>query len=133
MFMFLVGFTIFFFLMIRRPPRSTLFPYTTLFRSRTRCCCWLTRSSGDPAGHLALLAIFLVLVDQDLPRDDVRVGPTPRDDRRREPLVLENRLIALRANPRLAHLILLPSPKFRANQMVRGREFRARRRADRLL
>src|SRR5258707_13992972 len=25
--------TIFFFLMIRRPPRSTLFPYTTLFRS----------------------------------------------------------------------------------------------------
>src|SRR6266481_8769485 len=27
----------FFFLMIRRPPRSTLFPYTTLFRSRARC------------------------------------------------------------------------------------------------
>src|SRR5437867_8806015 len=25
---------IFFFLLIRRPPRSTLFPYTTLFRSR---------------------------------------------------------------------------------------------------
>src|SRR2546423_12706712 len=31
---------IFFFLMIRRPPRSTLFPYTTLFRSR--------RGSGSP-------------------------------------------------------------------------------------
>src|SRR3712207_7882579 len=27
---------IFFFLMIRRPPRSTLFPYTTLFRSLKR-------------------------------------------------------------------------------------------------
>src|SRR3712207_7035036 len=27
--------TVMFFLMIRRPPRSTLFPYTTLFRSRT--------------------------------------------------------------------------------------------------
>src|SRR5258708_39431501 len=26
-------FVFFFFLMIRRPPRSTLFPYTTLFRS----------------------------------------------------------------------------------------------------
>src|SRR2546430_12895309 len=26
--------TFFFFLMIRRPPRSTLFPYTTLFRSQ---------------------------------------------------------------------------------------------------
>src|SRR5438874_6715770 len=29
-------FLYFFFLMIRRPPRSTLFPYTTLFRSRPR-------------------------------------------------------------------------------------------------
>src|SRR5947208_16847295 len=29
---------IFFFLMIRRPPRSTLFPYTTLFRS-IKCAC----------------------------------------------------------------------------------------------
>src|SRR2546429_3422249 len=28
----------FFFLMIRRPPRSTLFPYTTLFRSPTIIC-----------------------------------------------------------------------------------------------
>src|SRR5215204_7272918 len=32
--MFFVFFVFFFFLMIRRPPRSTLFPYTTLFRSR---------------------------------------------------------------------------------------------------
>src|SRR3712207_8960098 len=43
----------FFFLMIRRPPRSTLFPYTTLFRSG------LLRGVPDvladqvPAGHLA--------------------------------------------------------------------------------
>src|SRR2546422_7934430 len=29
-------FVFFFFLMIRRPPRSTLFPYTTLFRSTPR-------------------------------------------------------------------------------------------------
>src|SRR6266705_6137341 len=28
--------SLFFFLMIRRPPRSTLFPYTTLFRSLPR-------------------------------------------------------------------------------------------------
>src|ERR1022692_3142220 len=35
----------FFFLMIRRPPRSTLFPYTTLFRSRRTPCTWTgTRS-----------------------------------------------------------------------------------------
>src|SRR5690242_21136116 len=31
---FLYTFSSFFFLMIRRPPRSTLFPYTTLFRSQ---------------------------------------------------------------------------------------------------
>src|SRR5437016_8061365 len=30
----LVVVSLFFFLMIRRPPRSTLFPYTTLFRSQ---------------------------------------------------------------------------------------------------
>src|SRR5690349_23027352 len=28
--------SLFFFLLLRRPPRSTLFPYTTLFRSRAR-------------------------------------------------------------------------------------------------
>src|SRR5436305_11384375 len=33
---------VFFFLMIRPPPRSTLFPYTTLFRS---ACRWI------PGGH----------------------------------------------------------------------------------
>src|SRR3989441_11717311 len=30
--------SLFFFLMIRRPPRSTLFPYTTLFRSIVARC-----------------------------------------------------------------------------------------------
>src|SRR5450830_2055557 len=35
-FPFIKFFCFFFFLMIRRPPRSTLFPYTTLFRSYTR-------------------------------------------------------------------------------------------------
>src|SRR2546430_12389904 len=53
----------FFFLMIRRPPRSTLFPYTTLFRSCGRSsggcsgtpsrsgarsrCAWRSRSPWD--------------------------------------------------------------------------------------
>src|SRR5438034_8152340 len=37
----------FFFLMLRRPPRSTLFPYTTLFRSpRLRSACTRTRNTG---------------------------------------------------------------------------------------
>src|SRR3712207_8938314 len=40
----------FFFLMIRRPPRSTLFPYTTLFRSRAMGIC----SLRDLLFHLPL-------------------------------------------------------------------------------
>src|SRR3712207_7849011 len=42
-----------FFLMIRRPPRSTLFPYTTLFRSR----------GGLVAGEQHLVEIFVGHVD----------------------------------------------------------------------
>src|SRR6266480_2562491 len=37
----------FFFLMIRRPPRSTLFPYTTLFRPRPRARQGQTRSNEN--------------------------------------------------------------------------------------
>src|SRR2546429_3554442 len=41
----------FFYLMIRRPPRSTLFPYTTLFRSLRKICnssvVWAIFSSSD--------------------------------------------------------------------------------------
>src|SRR5438093_8879062 len=50
---------IFFFLMIRRPPRSTLFPYTTLFRSAVRfvlCHVVLyatTRSDPSPGSGIA--------------------------------------------------------------------------------
>src|SRR5947199_8400311 len=40
----------FFFLMIRRPPRSTLFPYTTLFRSR-RTTRTARRSVGAPSSR----------------------------------------------------------------------------------
>src|SRR5882762_7862881 len=43
-------FSVFFFLMIRRPPRSTLFPYTTLFRSH-RAPAWdpVPRESASTA------------------------------------------------------------------------------------
>src|SRR5256885_5437642 len=42
----------FFFLMIRRPPRSTLFPYTTLFRSHVGA---VAHHSGAHEGRRALL------------------------------------------------------------------------------
>src|SRR2546425_12886336 len=39
-------FFIFFFLMIRRPPRSTLFPYTTLFRSHAHAYAELAETAS---------------------------------------------------------------------------------------
>src|SRR5256885_16102995 len=44
----------FFFLMIRRPPRSTLFPYTTLFRSGLTAC---SRVLFPPGPRLAATEI----------------------------------------------------------------------------
>src|SRR5690349_24212864 len=52
--------------MIRRPPRSTLFPYTTLFRSRAA------------RGQLEDLARFGL-------RDGLRAGDRPADDERLAP------------------------------------------------
>src|SRR3712207_9247287 len=51
----------FFFLMIRRPPRSTLFPYTTLFRSFSTYATWwirqaVTRAVADSARTVRLPA-----------------------------------------------------------------------------
>src|SRR3989441_6898355 len=72
-----VFFASFFFLMIRRPPRSTLFPYTTLFRSRVfaercvegieadraQCEYWLERSEEHTSElqSLAYLVCRLLL------------------------------------------------------------------------
>src|SRR5258708_25155515 len=64
----------FFFLMIRRPPNSTLFPYTTLSRSPDRVCCpacalataaapsatayfgWVSTTVGLPSASVTILA-----------------------------------------------------------------------------
>src|SRR4051812_49988504 len=48
----------FFFLMIRRPPRSTLFPYTTLFRSSFPC--WSVLPNRTPSA--ARFTIFVMPV-----------------------------------------------------------------------
>src|SRR5260221_6650283 len=50
---FVACYSLFFFLMIRRPPRSTLFPYTTLFRSS---------NSGGEISRATLLSSKLVSV-----------------------------------------------------------------------
>src|SRR2546422_3634073 len=43
--------------MIRRPPRSTLFPYTTLFRSADTCSFCRkhgARTTSDPSGRVVI-------------------------------------------------------------------------------
>src|SRR5258708_13056264 len=73
------AFHIFFFLMIRRPPRSTLFPYTTLFRSHDALCpgpqsekttressCWLRRGGNCCGGVHWLVGIATIPVDLGL-------------------------------------------------------------------
>src|SRR6266511_573310 len=64
----------FFFLMIRRPPRSTLFPYTTLFRS----CAGTRRTAGGgmrPDGRLpATRAAIRRLLHSALIRSTRRAG-----------------------------------------------------------
>src|SRR4051794_41679026 len=50
---------LFFFLMIRRPPRSTLFPYTTLFRSYFKAPWMPDRTEANP---------------NELNQDDARYG-----------------------------------------------------------
>src|SRR3712207_8448510 len=52
----------FFFLMIRRPPRSTLFPYTTLFRSKDE-----ERGRRGPWKALCALAFRLCLLGVQAP------------------------------------------------------------------
>src|SRR2546430_8695179 len=57
---------IFFFLMIRRPPRSTLFPYTTLFRSNA------VKNVKMMIGESMVERDLETKIPRDLPRDELR-------------------------------------------------------------
>src|SRR6266478_10241875 len=64
----------FFFLMIRRPPRSTLFPYTTLFRSRHLPEFAAASASAVPGGQSVADAVPLPPASDGLAR--LRVTPS---------------------------------------------------------
>jgi len=61
--------------MIRRPPRSTLFPYTTLFRSHDP----LIIEETDPA-PAPIAAAEVELIDQQVTADDTDVDAKPDPD-----------------------------------------------------
>src|SRR5258708_12032310 len=56
--------SLFFFLMIRRPPRSTLFPYTTLFRSLGLTAGFFSADSGEVDRFLDEIQAGVVYVNR---------------------------------------------------------------------
>src|SRR5438093_10890660 len=87
---------LFFFLMIRRPPRSTLFPYTTLFRSRVLRMRIQNHQEGHGLHRVHESPDRLLLPGGDLGRpDDVqnRVAALDRAEFRR-PLPAAERVVA---------------------------------------
>src|SRR2546429_1707748 len=73
-------FVFFFFLMIRRPPRSTLFPYTTLFRSHViepQRIRWCDARLTAPAPALLIVLILPPEPDRGVVRR--QRGPSPSD------------------------------------------------------
>src|SRR3989449_4032548 len=71
--------------MIRRPPRSTLFPYTTLFRSEVAVLVAL----GAVAGEIDIVVLRPVLLD-------VAIGVTPDAAQHRRPGLREDEVARLR-------------------------------------
>src|SRR2546425_6288658 len=109
-------FLFFFFLMIRRPPRSTLFPYTTLFRSFGTASCPVhdgeLPSSGRRVAHLATAS----RPDQD--------GESPRSGRRVAPRS-EEHTSELQSLAYLVCRLLLEKKKTHAvHESIRGKRRR---------
>src|SRR5258708_14645222 len=62
--------------MIRRPPRSTLFPYTTLFRSYHSAKEKLCEVMGRIGQIQDKLQSAKIIEDMDIPKDTVAIGTT---------------------------------------------------------
>src|SRR5256886_13665278 len=81
-------FLLFFFLMIRRPPRSTLFPYTTLFRSRDPRRRPQARRHGHVhAGHLDRGGADVLPRERGVRDGRLVRSPENRRGRRRPPAI----------------------------------------------
>src|SRR5246127_5816218 len=98
----------FFFLMIRRPPRSTLFPYTTLFRSTPRWKAgrsrppdefhWKLGGGGRSEEHTSELQSQSNLVCRLLLEKKTNRATSAPDANHRWPAVLSRRLVQAAAH-----------------------------------
>src|SRR3989442_11705520 len=89
--------------MIRRPPRSTLFPYTTLFRSP-----W--RIAGASAGAMSTYPVVLVELSDD--RGCFGVGEAASTTRYQQPAERsEEHTSELQSRPHLVCRLLLEKKK----------------------
>src|SRR3989449_10486669 len=85
--------------MIRRPPRSTLFPYTTLFRSVLAAPGSLAREEREDDAERAVHARARVVGDE-VERDDglaAGLADQPEDAREREVVHVVGGVVAVRA------------------------------------
>src|SRR2546426_11771890 len=97
--------------MIRRPPRSTLFPYTTLFRSLCHLVVWVNPYADDPRFEPVTAGMREAMPHVDLllgPRDfETRTGFAPeRLAARRPQTPVGYRGKAFIAAARCSHAIL---------------------------
>src|SRR5438270_10543260 len=90
--------------MIRRPPRSTLFPYTTLFRSSPRCCA-ITRWTSATR-HPRTAASFTTGCT-----DSPHLSPEGRDLARRRRVRSEEHTSELQSQSNLVCRLLLEKKK----------------------
>src|SRR2546430_13332244 len=67
--------------MIRRPPRSTLFPYTTLFRSRGACGPRRRRCGGGGGGKLMQLLRLRLVNFRQHADTELEFGPDRKSTR----------------------------------------------------
>src|SRR5258708_13977097 len=84
--------------MIRRPPRSTLFPYTTLFRSQSL----RTRGLRLPSGKLRWLEGAVISDQRSLPRSEEHTSELQSPDHLVCRLLLEKKNIYQQGHRKLS-------------------------------
>src|SRR2546430_7395903 len=97
--------------MIRRPPRSTLFPYTTLFRSERSQGVDLSRALGLGARPLGAQRFDLELDLPDVPFQGASGGEPQGEQQRRSQTRSEEHTSELQSQSNLVCRLLLEKKK----------------------